>query len=266
MDAALNRNIRIAGAIAALAVLALVLAADPAWAGIGGVFAKGKGIIGIIFLIILIPLLPLVVYVVIREGMAVRRTRDDLRGLAAADPVFDWADIERRVRETAAALYRAWPTGDLSGVQEYFTEDYFDSQQAMLERWAGEGKRNVLEQRGPYKIKPLYVQAGDDWQYPAVVVGIKTQVRDFLEDAATGKKIKGKKKWDKDHEQVWTMIHEAGAWRLGEVEEGSMSLAFATEKNDLGGLAAASPSPAARPAPAPAAGKEPGQGDETKTG
>ena len=234
LGAARQPEVRIVLAVTLCLFLVLAVTA-PALAGPGGQFAKalfktwpGKIVLGVLCFI----LLPLALYVWIREVIEVRKTRRDLAQLAETREYFDWARIEARVEVAAAAVGHAWGTGDLEAVADTMTEEYHQNQQALLDRWRMEGKRNVYEFHDVNKIKPLYVHSGGWWQ-DQVSVLISATVVDYLEDVETGKVLKGKKRKDRDYETIWNLVRENGAWCLDSIQEGSDSLVVAMRANRI---------------------------------
>ena len=235
-----------------LALALLMVVTSPVLAGPGGQFAKVifKSTLGQIALVVLgFILLPLALYVWIRQAVEVRKTRRDLAELAKAHDYFDWAQIETRIEEAAAGIGHAWGRGDLGVVADYMTEDYFQSQQELQERWRQEGKRNVHEFFDINKIKPLFVRAGVGWWRDQVSVLISATVVDYLQDVETGKVLKGKKRKDRDYETIWNLVREHSAWRLDSIEEGSESLNVALRANRLELAAQPVPSAAWQPQP-----------------
>ncbi len=250
-----------------LCLFLLLVATAPVLAGPGGQFAKvvaktwlGKIVLAILFVV----LLPVVLWALVREWVGVRKTRRDLAELATTHDYFDWAQIEARVEEAAAGVGHAWGTGNLDVVADYFTEDYLASQQALLERWRLEGKKNVHEFHDINKIKPLFVRTGGGWWQDQVSVLISATVVDYLQDTETGKVLKGKKRKDRNYETIWNLVRERGAWRLSSIEEGSESLNLAMQANRVKPAAALQPGwPSQLPATQVAEDFRPAQDEQT---
>ncbi len=221
--------------LVALVGLTLVFAPEAA-AGVGGIFVKAVRTsfwLQALLAIAVVILLPLILYVLVREGLAVRRTKQDMAALTVKYPYFDWPLLEARIQDSVVDIYHVWGTGDLSPVAEYMTPDYLESQQDMLDRWKEEGKRNVVTLHSRAKVKPLTVDVGDDEDLPAVWVMVVVDLVDYMEETATGRVLKGKKKKKKDFEAVWMFAYDGEAWRLGSIEDGMNSLEVASRKNQV---------------------------------
>lgn len=221
--------------LVAAAWLALVFAPE-AVAGVGGIFVKAvrtsfwlQALLAVAAAI----LLPLFLYVLVREGLAVHRTKRDMAALAVEYPYFDWPLLKARIQDAVVDIYHVWGTGDLSPVAEYMTPDYLESQQDMLDRWKEEGKRNVVTLHSRAKVKPLTVDVGEDDVLPAVWVMVVVDLVDYMEEIGTGRVLKGKKKKKKDFEAVWMFAYDGEAWRLGSIEDGMNSLEVASRKNQV---------------------------------
>jgi hypothetical protein len=65
-----------------------------------------------------------------------------------------------------------------------------------------------------------------------VVVGVSANMEDYLEERASGKLVEGKKGYQ-DVESVWSFELQNGAWRVANIEEGSLTLAYAQLANEL---------------------------------
>lgn len=184
----------------------------------------------IIALILAIIFLPLIIYVVVKEKLAVRRTKRDLEELAKEWPIFSWEHISGRVRNTAEALYRSWSSGDISPAEPYLTRDYFESQQDILDRWTDEGRSNVTKVRKFGRTRPLSVRTPDRSSFAVVCVGINMQIQDYMIEVESGKVTKGNKSW-KEKEMIFVMMHDEGEWLLHSIQGENDSLDIASEKN-----------------------------------
>ena len=217
-------------------MLVLVVMPDEALAGPGGQFVKAAfktPFIRWILVFLAILLFPLVIYIYVREKLGIRRTKADLAGIARRHPVFAWPKIKAHVMRAIRDIHRVWSTGDLSSVAHYMTEDYYLSQQAMLDRWAEEGKRNVNEVRRINKVQPLHVSVEDDDSLSIISVLVDVKVVDYLENVATGKVVKGNKKPQDGFETIWMFVLVDGQWLLHSIEDGSESLVMAQERNRI---------------------------------
>ena len=245
----------------------LFLGAGDAIAGPGGevIEAVFKTKIGRILLIIAaVVFLPLLLYVVIRQKIGERRTMKDLEALAEDYPHFAWGEIEKRVANGAQRLYGSWTSGDISRARDYLTDDYFQSQQEILDRWKEEGKRNVCRLEMLKKVRPLLVRTETSATYSMVAVLLTMDVVDYMEDVRTGKVLKGRKRANTDHDSIWIMIYDGVSWRLHAIEDGSNSLVMAAEKNEvnqthLRSYGQAAPAPALHPAPSNLSQKVPSE-------
>lgn len=206
-------------------------------AGPGGKIAKeiftspaGK----IIGLIIGIIFLPLIIYVNIREHLGVRKTEKDLAQLALRQPkYFQWLTVKDRIQEVFGRVHSAWDKEDMSEASKWMTNWYWQNQQLLfLDKWAREGLVNKCTVRSIEKIKPLMLiySPEEKAEGSRLVVSIKANMEDYLEQRETKKLVEGKKGF-RDVETVWTFILEDGQWILNNIEEDSMSLAYAKMKN-----------------------------------
>ena len=222
-----------------VAIALAVVFIEPAMAGPGGKIARaafetfwGRVILG--FLIILF--LPLITYVVLREKMAERRARRDLRFMAAYSPLFDWLKIQERAKDCFYRVHSGWEKEDLSGVSSWTTDWYWQNQQlAHLDRWKREGLVNICEVKKIINIKPLlfvHRNHGQEHEDSMVVISINAEMKDYLQKRDSGEVVEGSKKL-KDVETVWSFTLENGAWKVSDIEEGGMSLAYAKLTSEL---------------------------------
>ncbi len=221
--------------VAIVAGVCILLPPD-VYAGPGGEvleFAIKSRVGRIIFGILGIILLPLFLYIVIAEWLGIRKTRKDLDNLAVTYPCFKWIPLEMRIRRGVEAMYGGWSTGDLSPARAFLTEDYFESQQDILDRWRDEGKINVTDIRKLGKVQPLHVVVEDGSNYSTVTAKITMDVVDYMKDAETGEIIKGTKETHSDRDMLWTMIYENETWLLHSIGDGDESLAFARITNTV---------------------------------
>lgn len=207
--------------------------AEPALAGPGGKIASaafetfwGRVILGILAIFFL----PLITYVLIREKIAERRARKDLRFMARYSPLFDWLKIQERAKDCFYRVHRSWEKEDLSDVTQWMTDWYWQNQQMVhLDRWKREGLINICEVKKITNIKPLlfmHRNQGTEHENSMVVLSIEAMMKDYLQERNTGKLVEGSKRF-KEVETVWSFTMENGAWKVSDIEEGSMSLAYA---------------------------------------
>ncbi len=57
-------------------------------------------------------------------------------------------------------------------------------------------------------------------------------MKDYLQDRNTGTVVEGSKRY-KEVETVWSFTLENGVWKVSDIEEASMSLAYAKMVTDL---------------------------------
>jgi hypothetical protein len=221
--------------IAAITLIAI----EPAMAGPGGKIASAVyetfwGKVALVALTIIF--LPLILYVTIREKIAERRTHKDLRFMAGYSPLFDWLKIQERAKDCFYRVHSGWENEDLSAVSGWMTDWYWQNQQLVhLDRWKREGLVNICQVKKITHIKPLlFVHRNQDEEHEdsMVVISIEAKMKDYLQERATGKVVEGSKKL-KEVETVWSFTLENGAWKVSDIEEGSMSLAYARLTGEL---------------------------------
>lgn len=215
----------------------LLLQAQEAFAGPGGRILKelfdtplGK-IVGIVLGIVF---LPLILYIKFREAIEVKKTHRDLRKLAAVNPaLFGWFNLKNRVTEVFGQVHSAWRKEDMSKASEWMTHWYWQNQQLMyLDRWEEQGLVNVCNVRKVLEIKPLHLSCSDatDFEDTRVVVSIEANMEDYLMDRESGRVVEGKKGY-KNGETIWTFVLQGGIWKAENIEEDTLSLAYAKLKN-----------------------------------
>lgn len=220
-------------ALLAFAVLALLAVAEPALAGPGGKIARavfesfwGRVLLGALTVL----LLPLVLWVVVKERIAAKRALADLAFMARRSPLFEWLKLRERVTDCFSRIHAAWTKEDVAEASEWMTAWYWQNQQiAHLERWEREGLRNVCNVKKVKSLRPLlfaHRNDGAEHEGSMVVVEITAHMQDWLEERASGKVVEGSRKW-KDVETLWTFTLEDGRWVVSQIEEGSLSLAYA---------------------------------------
>lgn len=231
----MNRGIWIAG----VALCLLVMVVEPALAGPGGRIARaafesfwGKLALGLLTLIFL----PLIVYMLVREKIAERRARRDLRFMAAHSPLFEWLNIQQRAKDCFHRVHSGWRDEDLSGVSEWMTDWYWQNQQLVhLERWKSEGLVNICEVKKITRIRPLlfsHRNQGAEHQDSMLVLAIEANMKDYLAQRDGGKVVEGSKRF-KEVETIWTFTLVDGCWKVSDIEEDSMSLVYANMVKEL---------------------------------
>lgn len=219
-------------------ILALVLV-EPAVAGPGGKIARaafetfwGRIILGVLTILFL----PLILYVLIREKIAERRARKDLRFMAKYSSIFDWLKIQERAKDCFYRVHTGWEKEDLSEASNWMTDWYWQNQQlAHLERWKREGLVNICNVKKITNIKPLlfvHRNQGREHEDSMVVVSIEAMMRDFLQNRTSGEVVEGSKRF-KEVETIWSFTLENGEWKVSDIEEGDMSIAYAKLVKEL---------------------------------
>ena len=222
-----------------VAVTIAIIFIEPAFAGPGGKIARAAfetfwGRIILAFLTIVF--LPLITYVLLREKISERRARKDLRYMAGFDARFEWLKIQERAKDCFFRVHSGWEKEDLSGVSGWMTDWYWQNQQlAHLERWRNEGLINICDVKKISHIKPLlfvHRNQGEEHENSMVVLSIEANMKDYLQDRTTGKVVEGSKRY-KEVETIWSFTMEDGQWKVSDIEEGSMSLAYAKLASEL---------------------------------
>jgi hypothetical protein len=212
-------------------------------AGPGGQFVKqalsskfgkvGGLIVGGLLLIAVVLLLPLMLYIKYKESAGIRRTKKDLAVLADKYSWFEWLAIRDRVNQAVRKIGQVWDSGDLSSVASFMTVEYFVSQQQLLRRWLDEGKQVVYKLEKVCGIEPLAVRVENADSLSWIRVLVKVDCVDYVRDRHTFEVIKGDVGKTNGFESVWCFAYSGQQWLLNSIEEGSTSLAWASEKNHV---------------------------------
>ena len=220
-------------------VLVTLLFAEPAFAGPGGRIASAafETFWGRIFLgILTIIFLPLIIYAIFLEKIAERRTRKDLRFMSSHSQKFDWLKILERVKDCFYRVHSGWEKEDLSGVTDWMTSWYWQNQQQVhLDKWKRKGLVNICDVKKITNIKPLlfvHRNKGCEHEDSMLLISIEANMQDYLQDRSSGKVVEGSKRY-KDVETIWTFTMEDGEWKVSDIEEGNMSLAYAKLVKEL---------------------------------
>ena len=223
----------------ALVVTLTVLTVEPALAGPGGKIASAvfETFWGKIFLgILTIVFLPLITYMLIREKLSERRARKDMRFMAAYSAQFDWLKIQERAKDCFFRVHSGWRDEDLSGVTNWMTSWYWQNQQQVhLDRWKQEGLVNICDVKKITGIKPLlfvHRNSGQEHEDSMIVISITAKMKDYLENKSSGKIVEGSKRY-KEVETIWSFTMENEKWKVSDIEEDSMSLAYARMAKEL---------------------------------
>jgi hypothetical protein len=220
-------------------VFMALLIVEPAMAGPGGKIARaafetfwGRVALGVLTIVFL----PFIVYVLFQEKFAERRTRKDLRFMAGYSPLFEWLKVQERAKDCFYRVHSGWEKEDLSEVSNWMTDWYWQNQQlAHLDRWKKEGLVNICDVKNITKIKPLFFvhrNQGEEHEDSMVVISIEAKMQDYLQERSSGKVVEGSKRY-KEVESVWSFTLENGVWKVSDIEEDTMSLAYAKMVKEL---------------------------------
>ena len=213
---------------------------QPVLAGPGGKIAKavfetfwGK----VVLTILVILFLPIILFVMLKEKMAERRARKDLRFLANRnDSRFEWLNIRQRALDCFHRIHAAWSKEDVSEAAEYMTDWYWQNQQlAVLNRWESEGLVNHCHVKSVGTVKPLlFVHRNDELPHEGslLVMSITANMQDYLAERDTQKIVEGSDRY-KDVETVWTFTMVNGKWRVSNIDDDSASLSYAKLVKEL---------------------------------
>jgi hypothetical protein len=222
-----------------LIVILTLLYAEPAIAGPGGKIASAafETVWGRVFLgILTIIFLPLIIYVICLEKIAEKRARKDMQYMAAYSSKFEWLKIQERVKDCFYRVHSGWEKEDLSGVTNWMTSWYWQNQQQVhLDRWKRKGLVNICDVKKISDIKPvLFVHRNQSQEHEdsMVVISIMANMQDYLQDRNTGEVVEGSKRY-KDVETIWSFTMEDGEWKVSDIEEGNMSIAYAKLVKEL---------------------------------
>ncbi|WP_428623008.1 Tim44 domain-containing protein [Sedimenticola sp.] len=216
-----------------LGAIILAIFAEPALAGPGGKIASaafetfwGRVILGVLTIVFL----PLIAYVLLREKLSEIRARKDLRFMAAYSANFEWLKIQERAKDCFFRVHSGWDNEDLSSVTNWMTDWYWQNQQMVhLDKWKKEGLKNICDVNKITNIKPIlfvHRNQGKEHEDSMIVILIEANMQDYLQNRNTGEIVEGSKKY-KEVETVWSFTMENGEWKVSDIEEGSMSLAYA---------------------------------------
>ena len=218
---------------ATLLLVGLTVLTEPVLAGPGGMIAKaayetfwGKLVLALLVIIFM----PLIVYVHVRESLAKRRAHKDLRFMAAYSPEFDWLNIRTRAKECFFRVHSGWRDEDLSNVSEWMTNWYWQNQQMVyLDQWKRDGLQNICNIKVIADVRPLlfvHRNQGREHENSLLVVIMEADMQDYLQERETGKIVEGSKKY-KLVETVWSFTMQDGVWKVFDIEDGTMSTAYA---------------------------------------
>lgn len=212
---------------------------EPALAGPGGKIASaafetfwGRVALGILAIIFL----PLMIFMFVREKLAERRSRKDLRFMAGHSSLFEWLKIKERATDCFYRVHSGWEKEDLSGVGQWMTDWYWQNQQVVhLQKWKNEGLINICDVKKISDIKPLlfvHRNSGKEHEDSMVVVSITAKMKDCLQERNSGKIVEGSKRY-KEVETIWSFTVENGHWKVSNIDESSMSLVYANMVKEL---------------------------------
>ncbi|PLX91252.1 MAG: transporter [Desulfuromonas sp.] len=219
--------------------LSIFVCVEPAIAGPGGKIASvafetfwGR----IILVALIIIFMPLMILNFFQERKAEKRARKDLRFMANVNPQFDWFKIQERAKDCFFRVHSGWENEDLSSVSDWMTDWYWQNQQMVyLDKWKKEGLVNICNVRMSTYFKPLlfvHRNAQLGHEDSIVVISIKAQMEDYLQNKASKKIVEGSKgfKWV---ETIWTFTIDNGKWKVSNIEEGALAIAYAKLVKEL---------------------------------
>jgi hypothetical protein len=216
--------------------IAILLYADPVYAGPGGTVAKaffktwwGKTILGLLAIIFL----PLIIYMKTVEFFAIKKAKKELFKLGMINKDFTWLNVEKHITNVFTRVHQAWDKEDMKEVSEYVNHWYWQNQQSVhLDRWKTENLKNVCHLESIGKIKPLYLEISeeDNLEGSKIAFSITANIEDYLIDRDTRRITQGKKGYN-DEEKIWIMEYTEGKWLLDDIRDGDLSLQFAKLKN-----------------------------------
>lgn len=220
-------------------IAAVVTLPDLAFAGPGGRIASaafksfwGRVVLGVLVVVFL----PLVLYVVGQEWLAERRAHGVLRRLRSAHPAFDWLTLKDRVVECFHRVHSAWRREDMAQAAAWMTDWYWQNQQlAHLDQWAAQGLVNHCSVKSVGGVRPLHIACRDtegSFLGTRLVVAVQAKMEDYLAERASGKVVEGRKGYH-DVETVWTLELGTAGWRVANIEEDALTLAYARMTNEV---------------------------------
>ena len=72
----------------------------------------------------------------------------------------------------------------------------------------------------------MHRNQGAEHEESLIVISIEALMKDYLEERSSGKVVEGSKRF-KLVETIWSLVLEDGEWKVSDIEEDSMSLAYA---------------------------------------
>ncbi len=222
--------------ISFLLILAICCYVEPVLAAPGGAIAKGlfKSFWGKVLLAVLtIVLLPFILYIRLREYFGVKKTKKILEKLGTKNRDFQLLNLQKEVKNVYQRVHVAWDKEKMDEVADYVTNWYWQNQQLVyLDEWNRKGLKNVCKVKSYDSVKPLYIAVSEENNYEGskIAFSITADMEDYLVEKETGNVVEGKPGYD-SIEKVWIMEYTENGWRLDDIHEGSMSLAFAKLEN-----------------------------------
>lgn len=222
------------------AFIVLCFTLDPEWAlaGPGGTIAKGlfKTWYGKLLMVVLtIVLLPLIIYINMKEFFVTRKNKKILNQLGVINRDFTWLTLNKSVKNAFQRVYLAWNREDMQEVSELVSSWYWQNQQIVhLDEWKRRNLKNECRLKSVGSIKPLHLDITDEpnLEGSRIAFSITASVEDYLIHRETKKVVEGKRGFG-DEEKIWIMEYANGQWKLDDIQEGSMSLAFARTENSI---------------------------------
>ena len=156
--------------------------------------------------------------------------------MATVDERFDWIGMHQHIVRCFYRIHAGWEEEHLEAAANAMTRWYWKNQQmAVLDRWRREGLQNICHVKRISNLRPLlfvHLNQGQAHEGSTVTVAITARMKDYLQRRDTGKLVEGSR-LTKKVETLWTFRIEDGQWRVSNIEEGSLSTAYARMRKDL---------------------------------
>jgi len=133
--------------------------------------------------------------------------------LLQSDPAITQEAIGRRLQMIYGELNQAWSNLDLATARPFVSDGLFDYLQYWIGAYKQQGLRNVLEEMRLYHW--TYARIIRDKYFDSLTVRIWGTGRDYTVESASGKKVSGSSRRERNYTEYWTLIRSAS--RKGEV-------------------------------------------------
>lgn len=127
--------------------------------------------------------------------------------LVAQDPAVSESALEARLAMIYRCLNDAWSANDLNPVRGLVSDGLYD----YLRYWTDAYKRQHLRNRlVDMRITAVeYAKVTRDRWYDAITIRIWGTGKDFVENVATERIVRGSKRFDRRYSEYWTLIRSA---------------------------------------------------------